>query len=95
MAKYLIAQGIDESRILREAQSSNTRGNLVNSAALMDVETDSVVIVTNNFHMYRALLLAEKLGYGNAQGLAAGSNPAMLPNNLLREFMGVVKDFIL
>lgn len=95
MAEYLIAQGIDGSRILRETKSTDTRENLVNSAAYCDVENASVVLVTNNFHMYRALLLAEKLGYGNVEGLAAGSYPAMLPNNLLREFLGILKDTVL
>ena len=33
-------------------------------------------------------------GYGHVQGLAASAYPWTLPNNLLREFMGVVKDFL-
>ncbi|MCI9142979.1 MAG: YdcF family protein, partial [Lachnospiraceae bacterium] len=52
------------------------------------------VIVTNNFHMFRALGIARKQGYANVEGLAAGSVLGMGPNNLLREFLGVVKDFL-
>ena len=53
-----------------------------------------VVIVTNNFHVFRALGIARKQGYANVEGLAASSVLGMGPSNLLREFLGVLKDFI-
>ena len=53
-----------------------------------------MVIVTNNFHVFRALKIAEKQGYTNVEGLAASAVAGLLPNNLLREFAGVLKDFI-
>lgn len=93
MREYLIEAGIGEERILVEDQSSSTYQNLVLSAEFLDRENDRVVVVTNNFHMFRALAIAKKQGYLNVEGLAAGSSPWVVPNNLLREFMGVVKDF--
>lgn len=92
MKQYLMDAGIGEERILTEDKSTNTCENLAFSGNLLDKENSSVVVVTNNFHMFRALKIAEKQGY-NAQGLAAGSTAWMLPNNLLREFLGVLKDF--
>lgn len=92
MAEYLIAAGVGPERILVEDASENTYGNLKNSGALLDKEKNTVVVVTNNFHMYRALGIAGKNGYAKVYGLAADSYPGMLPNNLLREFFGVVKD---
>ena len=86
-------KGIAEERILTENKSANTCQNLAYSSQLLDKENDSVVLVTNNFHMYRALSIAKKQGYLQIEGLSAGSYPAMLPNNLLREFFGVIKDF--
>lgn len=53
-----------------------------------------VVIVTNNFHMYRALAIARKAGLEEAQGVAAGSSAFYLPNNVLRECLGILKDKI-
>lgn len=94
MKQYLMQKGIAEERILTENQSANTYQNLVYSSRLLDKENDSVVVVTNNFHMFRALSIAKKQGYSRIEGLSAGSYPAMLPNNLLREFFGVVKDFL-
>lgn len=94
MRGYLIQAGIDEGRILVEDRSANTYENLVFSAELLDREKDRVVVVTNNFHMFRALAIARKQGYANVEGLAASSVPGMAPNNLLREFFGVAKDFL-
>lgn len=93
MREYLIEAGIGEERILVEDQSASTYQNLVLSAEFLDRENDRVVVVTNNFHMFRALAIAKKQGYLNVEGLAAGSSPWVVPNNLLREFIGVVKDF--
>ena len=93
MYDYLLAAGIDEERIFMEDQSTNTYENLVFSSALLDKENDRVVLVTNNFHVFRAVKIAERQGYTAVEGLAAGSYPAMIPNNLLREFFGVIKDF--
>ncbi|MCM1553294.1 MAG: YdcF family protein [Butyrivibrio sp.] len=92
MAGYLENAGIAPERIMQEGMSTNTSENLEFSAVFLDKAQDSVVIVTNNFHVYRALGIARKKGYAKAEGLSAGSYPAMLPNNLLREFFGVVKD---
>lgn len=93
MREYLIRAGIEPERILTEDRSANTYENLVFSGELLDRKQDRVVIVTNNFHVFRALAIAKKQGYAHAEGLAADSLPGMAPHNLLREFFGVVKDF--
>lgn len=95
MQEYLIAQGIAPERILMEDASANTRENLDFSAGLIDKGSDRVVIVTNNFHVFRAVSIAKKQGYINVQGLAADTHPGSLPNNMLREFLGVAKDFFM
>lgn len=92
MKEYLVNRGIEEGRILMEDTSTNTYENLVNSSSLLDKANDRVVLVTNNFHIFRACGIARHQGYAHLEGLAADSYPAMLPNNLLREFVGVAKD---
>ncbi|MBD5528907.1 MAG: YdcF family protein [Lachnospiraceae bacterium] len=94
MYDYLVAAGIAPERIHLEEASRNTCENLELSGNLLNRQADSVVLVTNNFHMYRALHLAAGAGYEHVQGLSASSYPWTLPNNMLREFMGVVKDFL-
>lgn len=94
MKRYLLDAGIEETRIIVEDKASNTYENLVLSAEYLNRAEDSVVLVTNNFHVFRAVKIAEKQGYENISGLAADSIAGLLPNNLLREFCGVVKDFV-
>ena len=52
-----------------------------------------MVLVTNNYHVFRAEKIAKKMGYEKVEGLAARSHFGMLPNNLLREFLAILKDF--
>lgn len=93
MRDYLAARGIAGERILMEDESASTKENLEYSAKLIDKSENSVVIVTNNFHVFRAVSIARKQGYGNVQGMAASTHRGNLLNNLLREFLGVMKDF--
>ncbi|MBR1770732.1 MAG: YdcF family protein [Lachnospiraceae bacterium] len=95
MALYLEQiSGIAPERILREEYSKDTYENLLFSANCLDKAEDRVVIVTNNYHMFRALKTAQKQGYKRVEGLAAPSYAGILPNNLLREFFGVMKNFL-
>ena len=93
MRAYLIRVGIPGERILMETESENTKENMIFSKNQIDPDNDRVGIVTNNFHMFRAMKLAAKAGYKHACALPAPSSPLFLPNNLLREFLGVLKDF--
>lgn len=94
MYEYLIGRGIAPERILMEGDSGNTSENIRYSMQLFDAENSSVGIVTNNFHVFRGVHLARAEGCADVYGIAAGSHPGYLPNNMLREFFGVVKDFL-
>ncbi len=52
--------------------------------------TASVGVLSNDFHIYRALLLAEQTGYTNASGIPADSVRIMQPHNILREICAVL-----
>lgn len=93
MEAYLIRRGIAKDRIIKEEQSLKTVQNIRYSMELIE-DHASVGIVTNNFHLFRALKIAKKQGMSDFGGLAAGSTPFYLPNNMLREFFGIVKDFL-
>lgn len=94
MADYLISAGIAEDRIFLEDKSTNTSQNMKFSKELLP-ENASVGIVTNNFHVRRALYLANRFGLPDAEGIAARSTPLYAPNNVVREIIGLVKDFII
>lgn len=92
MYDYLVSVGIDGERIIKEDKSRNTFENLTFSAQYLDKERDSVAIVTNNFHVFRATGIARKAGYTDVCGIAAKGEPYLQINNMMREFFGVVKD---
>ncbi len=95
MKDYLVNRcGIDEERIIMEDKSTNTRENLKFSLEKIEKDHPKVVIVTNDYHIFRACFLAKKIGYGDVEGQAAKSFKSMLPNNMVREFFGVMKDFL-
>lgn len=95
MANYLIENGIEESRIILEDKSTSTVENLKYSKILMEVPYDSVGIVTNNFHMFRATRIAKAQGLNGVCGIAADSSTLYLPNNVLRECLGILKDWMM
>lgn len=94
MYQYLTAQGISSERILREDQSKNTQENIKYSKLFMSDPNASVAVVTNNFHTFRAVQLAKAQGLANVYGIAAESTVLYLPNNVLRECLGIIKELI-
>ena len=92
MYRALTERGVDPARLYVEDQSHVTRENLDFSAALMAREglKGPVTIVSNDFHIYRALLMARDQGL-DAQGLAARSDWYSKPTFILREAMALVK----
>lgn len=94
MYDYLVEKGVSPERIIKEDKSRNTSQNIEFSSAFLDKERDSVGIVTNNFHIFRATRLAKKNGYQQVYGIAAPSESMMQGNNMMREFFGVMKDWL-
>ena len=90
MYKYLESHGIEKERIYLEDTSTTTLENLRNSGNIVGDFSLPVAIVTNDFHLYRALRLGEKVGYTNLHGIAASSNQILQLNYLVREFFAVV-----
>lgn len=100
MYDYLTTRGVTSERILLEEQATSTAENFAFSKPLLavegiDVETDLVAVVTNDFHIYRAGLIAAREGYALTFGV-----PAELPwlhleiNYCVREAFALVKTLI-
>lgn len=95
MARYLEENGIAKERIFREERSTSTYENLINSREILpDSMRTPIGIVTNNFHIYRALKLAGDIGYEKVYGIPAGTKPIVLPNYMMREFFAEIKRMI-
>ena len=90
MAEYLKSLGIAEERILKEEQSETTWENLKFSAGLIGSLEQKTAVVTNDFHLYRALLIGWQIGYRDLNGIAATSDPVLKLKYLVREFAAVL-----
>ena len=94
MYDYLVEKGIAPERILMEDKSTDTSENIAFSAEIIGGTDYDVGIVTNNFHVFRGMMLARHAGFENACGISARSNIYFQPNNLVREFFGILKDLV-
>ncbi|MCI9228559.1 MAG: YdcF family protein [Dorea sp.] len=95
MGEYLLEHGIGEERILREGRSRTTKENLEFSRAYIEDLGDPVGIVSNNFHLYRAICYAKREGYLRPCPVAADCHPLLFLNYVVREFFAVWKMWIL
>lgn len=94
MRDYLMAHGIDGERILVEDRSTNTNENFAYSLALVPDGVRKIGIVTSNYHMFRALRLAEQQGLEQVYGLPARSDRLLLLHNYVREYFAILKDLL-
>ena len=97
MYNYLTAHGVDGSRLVMEEQSTSTAENFTFSReylekAGVDAAAEPVAVVTSDFHLFRAQIIAAKQGYAHTFGV-----PAELPwwwlsaNYYVREAFALVK----
>ncbi|GEB58781.1 YdcF family protein [Streptomyces gardneri] len=90
MADYLVERGFPAGAVVREDRSRTTEENMLFSKELMERDRpgSSCVIVTNNFHAFRAALMARRAG---VDGQVVGSPTAAYfwPSATMREFVAV------
>lgn len=97
MKRYLVEKGIDESKIIMEDKSTSTITNFKNSHEIMinmGLSEDSVVFVTNGYHVYRAASYAKKEGL-TVNHLGTDIIWYTIPMNYLREMLAVMKMWVL
>ena len=95
MRRWLVAEGIEDSRIFLEDRSGDTRENLMFSSGIIEKQglSKNLAIVTDGFHEYRAGAEARSLG------LDFGAVPAktpwwLLPTFTVREYFGILYSFV-
>jgi len=90
LKSLLLENKIDKERIFLEDKSTNTTENFIFSDKLYNISDKNIVIVTSDYHMFRALSVAKKLKYKNVSGLPSKSQKSILPAFLLREYVTVM-----
>lgn len=95
MQKYLVKKGIDQNRIFVENKSTSTRENLRNAADIMLKHNLSspALIVTNEFHVLRAQMIARSIGM-HASTLPARTAVFYFGPYFIRELYGVLSQII-
>lgn len=91
MEDYLVKNGTDPGIIFKEEESENTEENLKYSMDIIKDKSAKVVVISNNFHIYRAKRIALKQGYENVSGIGARTVIFTIPNCYLREAFAVIK----
>lgn len=87
MAAYAISQGVDPSLIVMERKSRNTDENLKFSRELFRETSKNVAVVTTGYHVFRALILARKIGIP-CRGYGSKTKWYFAINAILREYIG-------
>ena len=91
MYDWLTARGIAPERVMREEKATSTLENLQFSIALIpEAQRASIAVVSSEYHLYRAKLLAKVLGY-DVHGVPAETTlPVLKLNYFIREALGVM-----
>jgi uncharacterized SAM-binding protein YcdF (DUF218 family) len=98
MKRYLISKGIDGNRIICEDKSTSTMENFSFSKQIL-LRTDgrnikTITVITNNFHMLRAKMLAGRNGF-IPLGISGKTPLPAVPLCYVREYFALVKSFFI
>lgn len=95
MSAYAVKQGIDSKKIIKEIHSTSTFENITYSSKIIAEHHQqttgsnrkaAVLITTNRYHLFRALLIAKKQGL-HWEGLGAKTKLYFSLNAFLREYI--------
>lgn len=97
MKEFLLKHGISENRIIVEDKSKNTVQNLKNTKKILEKlygkQNFKIALITSNFHVFRAKMLAKRAGF-KAYGVPAPIHKGIILNSYVREYFAVIKSFL-
>ncbi len=91
MKKWLCDHGVDERRVFMEDRSTTTLENIRYSKIIMEQNhlNMKAAVCTNEFHLYRAVCMAEKEGL-QCRALSARTAWWLLPTFYVRELYAII-----
>jgi uncharacterized SAM-binding protein YcdF (DUF218 family) len=89
----LLAHGISSNRILLEDKSTDTVENIRFSKKLIPQHLKTGLIVTNDFHLYRAKSIAKDQGL-SLKGIPAETPTVAIPKSYAREYLAITKYYL-
>lgn len=92
MKNYAVAQGVDSNDIFKDYAGYSTYESIYRAQAVY--QADSIIVVSQEYHLYRALFIANALGI-DAVGYSTGSQTYSLSqiSREIREVLARCKDF--
>ncbi|GKV70041.1 hypothetical protein NCCP2716_25390 [Sporosarcina sp. NCCP-2716] len=93
MAEYLTARGLPQERLIVEDQSTSTYENLVNSKRLLPPGTAAVTLITSDYHVARAGMLAKKVGW-DWDAVSAKTPQSVKMKTGIRERLALLKTWV-
>lgn len=96
MYLYLTEKGIAPERIYQENRSTSTRENLLFSQEIIEAEglNPEIAIVTNEYHEYRAGMVADALEMEHS-AVPARTPLWLFPTYYIRELYGIIYEWVL
>lgn len=88
MKRGLIEYGISSSRLILEDTSTNTKENIAFSKELIPSHLKSGAVVTNDYHLYRTIKIAEKQDL-NLIGIPAKTPKIARLKSHIREYAAI------
>lgn len=93
MQSILSDRGVPAERMILEDKASSTRENFTNSAQMLD-SARPVVLISSNYHMNRAVRMAEEAGFHNCLRLPSPSDPLQYGANMMWEVILEFNDLV-
>lgn len=98
MERYLVANGVPQDKIIKEDRSTSTQENFEFSKKLLDLRFGegqyNAAYITNGYHIYRAGLVAEDVGFDGMTHIHAETPWYTAIPNGLREVLAVMKTWL-
>ncbi|MDL2211485.1 YdcF family protein [Erysipelotrichaceae bacterium OttesenSCG-928-M19] len=98
MKSYLIEHGVAEHQIIKEDKSTSTFENFKFAQEMLDSEENNLEIgfITNNFHVFRAKMICNRVFKQDCQALSAKNYPGILGlSSWLREPIAFYKSYFM
>ncbi|MGN1421569.1 MAG: YdcF family protein [Eubacterium sp.] len=97
MYDLMIQMGIEKERLYIEDKSTNTNENIENSLKIIEENglSKDIAIVSSDYHLKRASMIAEKNGIENPKRISASSGFFAVPTFYFRDALGVIKEFVI
>ncbi len=87
--EILLSAGIEKDRIIREDKSTTTVENFKNAKKIIGDGKNSLALLSSDFHLMRAQLIAKKAGL-HCQTVAAPSPKKEKAKNYIRELFALI-----